>query len=242
MLGLPRVCRLRAGLAMHMHGNSPRDLRTGWLRHGSGQSDMPRRERRLRGGVICRRSPRPAVGAFCFTLLIAGGARAERWVAPVGGRPLPLGAGRVVCREPALQSGWRVEPDAHSLRPPTKDEGTGQLVTVTLAPTEAGCAASTSTMLVVATGARPAVDALSIDLDAGRAVARGRGLRGAVLHWISGARTGFDVCVTPVIMPPTAETCAFAIPRDFRRIRQAGSSWGFVFGPSISIDYVGTNF
>jgi len=139
-------------------------------------------------------------------------ARAETWEVPLGARAVSLGEGRVACKDPPLEAGWTTDADGRTLRPPPTD-GEGKLVTVKVAPTTAGCATSTASLMVTATGLRPTVDTLTVDVDGGRILAQGHKLRGAVLRWTAGARNGSDVCVSPET-GPQGETCAFSTPRD----------------------------
>jgi hypothetical protein len=65
----------------------------------------------------------------------------------VGGKPIPLGEGRVACG--AAAGGWSVEPDGHSVRPPAMEGAIGQSVELRIAPDAAACAASKTTVTLV---------------------------------------------------------------------------------------------
>lgn len=161
-----------------------------------------------------------AIGAIGF---LSRTAAAETWEAPVGGHALALGSDRVACRGAPLDAGWSIEPDGHSLRVPANEEAIGKVVDVKVAASEGACATSTSVLSVVALGARPAVDSVTVDPDGGRIVAQGRRLRATSLRWTAGSRSGSDTCAaqaspptsaTKAAPPSSQETCAFAVPRD----------------------------
>ena len=126
---------------------------------------------------------------FAFSFL-SRSAAAETWEAPLGARSLALGANRVACKGAPLDAGWSIDADGHSLHVPTADDAIGKVVDVKVAPDDAACASSTSTLSVIAIGARPGVDSIAIDPDGGRVVVQGRRLRGSALRWTAGARTG----------------------------------------------------
>jgi hypothetical protein len=153
-------------------------------------------------------------GAALVLVALPSIAHAETWAAPVGGRPIGLGPERVLCKEPSLSAGWAVEPDGRSVRPPTRDDAVGQVVAIRTAPAEVECEKNGTAGALVALGGRPSADGVTVDLDAGRAVVRGRKLRGAVLRWSALGRAGSDACAQPEKGPQDTETCAFAVPRD----------------------------
>jgi len=141
---------------------------------------------------------------------------AETLAAPVGGKPIPLGADRIVCPEGiAGVAPWTVEADRKSVRPPARDDATGQSVTVHVAANDAACAAASAPLSLTAVGPEPSVDAPSVvvDADAGRVTLHGKKLKGVTLVWTSGAKHGADTCATPETVGAT-ESCAFALPRD----------------------------
>ena len=151
-------------------------------------------------------------------LLVARNASAETFEAPLGARGIALGPDRVACKDAPLDAGWAVEPDGRSLRAPANADAIGKVVQVKIAPSEAACATSTSSVSAVALGLSPSVDSIAIDPDGGRLVAVGRHLRATAMRWSSGTRTGSDTCASennpskPAVAAP--DTCAFAVPRD----------------------------
>jgi hypothetical protein len=148
------------------------------------------------------------VGAL---VLASAAARAETWQAPVGGKALPLD-GRVAC---AGSSGaWTLEQDGHAVRPPTTDDAVGKAVDLEVAPSAAACATTPTTLTLVALGRAPAIDATQTTLfvDEARVELHGRGLRGTVVRWQLGDRSGEDRCVQPQA-EGGGERCAVAVGR-----------------------------
>ncbi|MEO7112777.1 MAG: hypothetical protein ABI183_20195 [Polyangiaceae bacterium] len=157
---------------------------------------------------------------FAFSFL-ARSAAAETWEAPLGAHSLALGADRVACKSAPLDAGWSIEADGHSLHVPTADDAIGKVVDVKVAPNDGACAASTSSLSVIAIGPRAAADSIAVDPDGGRVVVQGRRLRGSALRWTAGTRAGSDTCASQNAPPsanvksaPSIESCAFAVPRD----------------------------
>jgi hypothetical protein len=103
----------------------------------------------------------PGLLAASLALLFAASARAETWSAPVGGRPLALGEGRVACKGP-LEAGWTSDPEGKSIAPPATRDSIGKVVAVKVAATQAACAASSAVLSVVAIGPRPTVDEVDV--------------------------------------------------------------------------------
>jgi len=144
-------------------------------------------------------------------VLASAVARAETWQAPVGGKALPL-EGRVAC---AGSSGeWTIEQDGHAVRPPAADDAVGKAVDVKVAPSAAACATTTATLTLVATGRAPAIDSTQTTLfiDEARVELHGRGLRGTIVRWQLGDRSGEDRCVQPQA-EGGGEKCAVAVGR-----------------------------
>jgi len=173
----------------------------------AGRDERRRRRPRARGA-------RAQVAGALVALVTARTAGAETLGAPAGGKPVPIGPDRVVCRDAPLEGGFVVEPDGRSVRPPpARDDAAGQTATIRVAANEGECAKSATAVTLVALGERPAADSLSVDVDAGRAFVRGKRLRGAVLAWSAGSRAGADACAQPD-KTDKGEACAFAVPRD----------------------------
>jgi hypothetical protein len=145
-------------------------------------------------------------------VLAAASARAETLQAPVGGKPIPLGEGRVAC--PGTSGDWGIEPTGTAVRPPVADDAAGKSVDLKVAPNAGACGSSTSTVTLVATGKWPTIDtaATSLFVDDARVELHGRGLRGVEVHWEHDGRAGEDRCVQP--QPEAAgEKCAVAVGR-----------------------------
>jgi hypothetical protein len=139
-------------------------------------------------------------------------ARAETWQAPVGGKALPLGEGRIAC--PGTSGEWIIEQDGHAVRPPAADDAVGKATELHVAAAAGACAAGTPTLTLVATGRWPAIDVgtTTFFADDARVELRGRGLRGAVVRWEHGGRSGDDRCVTPQA-DGAGERCTVAVGR-----------------------------
>ena len=135
--------------------------------------------------------------------------------APAGGHAVAIPEGWVACGASAGE--WTVEGDPHLLRPPAAETAVGHVAPIKVAPSPAACAASTTTIDLVATGRLVQIDPASVTLsvDEGRIDLRGRGLRGAGLHWQQGDRAGDDRCAQPEVPPgaPNVERCSFAVAR-----------------------------
>jgi hypothetical protein len=88
-----------------------------------------------------------------------------------------------------------LEANGQQLRPPTDESTTGHATEVRVAASAMGCAAQATTVTLVATGRLPVFEGpVSLAVDEGRLDLRGRGLRGAVIRWASGDRSGDDRC------------------------------------------------
>jgi hypothetical protein len=151
----------------------------------------------LSGGAASR----TALLTVLFLLgLLLGAPRtalAETLQAPLGGKSIALGKGRVGCAP--LGGGWVLENRGSSVRPPTNTDALGEEVELKIAPDASGCSSSTKTLKLVATEKFPTLDPTSATLyvDEGRFELRGRGLAGVGIAWKSGAASGSDVCRDP---------------------------------------------
>ena len=154
------------------------------------------------------------IAALCAVLLVLAStseARADTLQAPVGGKAIPLGEGRTAC--PGGAGDWAIEQDGHAVRPPAADDAAGKIVDLTVATATAGCSVGAKVRLV-ATGRWPILDptAITLFVDDARVELRGRGLRGLVVRWDHGDRSGEDQCLA--IQPDAgAEKCAVAVGR-----------------------------
>ena len=148
------------------------------------------------GRVVCVRAL-IFLSVSALLLFASAVASAETWQAPVGGKAFVLPEGHIVC--PGVTGDWGVEQEGHALRPPSTEEAVGSAVEVRVAANGAACATASSAVTLVAVGHPATVDAAGTTLfvDEGRVELHGKGLRGAVLRWNVGDRTGDDRCLLP---------------------------------------------
>jgi hypothetical protein len=152
-----------------------------------------------------------AVLAVMLATLVA---RAETLQAPVGGKAVALGEGRVACA--ATSGDWSIEAGGTAVRPPAADDAAGKSVDLKVAANAGACgaAAASSTVTLVATGKWPAIDptATSLFVDDARVELHGHGLRGVEVHWEHDGRSGEDRCVQPQA-EAGGEKCAVSVGR-----------------------------
>ena len=122
--------------------------------------------------------------AFVIAWLFLANARAETWKAPVGGKPVALGDGRVACA--GTTGDWAIEEEGRAVRPPTRDDAVGGAVDVKVAPSPAACPTSASTLTLVTTGRWPVVEGATLFVDDARVEIAGHGLRGVRVEWRMG--------------------------------------------------------
>jgi hypothetical protein len=124
-------------------------------------------------------------------------AHAETLQAPLSGRAIALGKGRIGCAPPG--GGWLLENRGTSLKPPSNADAIGEEAELKVAPDLASCQAASKTIKLVTTDKFPTLDPTSATLyvDEGRFELRGRGLAGVGIAWKSGAASGSDVCRDP---------------------------------------------
>lgn len=139
---------------------------------------------------------------FLFVLMLCAGARAdvlEVLEAPVGGRPIPLGEGRVSCGGDT--GGWDIEAHGQRAKPPTDESSVGQAVELKVAPSPAACVESETYVLLITTDRLPTFDPASVlfSPDEGRLDVQGARVKGAVVAWQSGENSGFDTCRDPFV-------------------------------------------
>jgi hypothetical protein len=153
-----------------------------------------------------------AVVLVLTVLLASRAARAETLQAPVAGKAISLGDGRVVC--PGTSGDWAVEQEGRAVRPPATDDSVGKATEARVAASTAACATSSAPVTLVVTGRWPTIDAggSSLFVDDARVELHGRNLRGVIVHWQLGDRTGEDRCVQPQT-DTTGEKCAVAVGR-----------------------------
>ncbi|MGC4066673.1 MAG: hypothetical protein QM784_18965 [Polyangiaceae bacterium] len=158
--------------------------------------------------------------------------------APIGGSPVLVPEGRVVCGDPG--DGWQLEGRNNSLRPPTDPALVGKTTTIRVATTLPGCLTTKETLTIQVTGPQPVVDRRSIDLwvDEGRIELRGTNLEGTRLEWEAKGERGSDTCTTPAVVNGQP-TCSYSVRRGLEasptvislRLFPAGSpAQGVVFG------------
>lgn len=131
---------------------------------------------------------------------------------PEGGRATAVIDAGVICG--SAGDGWAIEPDLRSVRPPAEAAQASHTLALRIAPSRQGCAGSSETILVVATGPIPDIDASATTWfrDEGRLEVRGHGLNGLVVAWRSGEQSGVETCVDPGVAGKQ-QTCALPLPR-----------------------------
>jgi hypothetical protein len=171
-----------------------------------------------------RRTPRSLARALSIVavaavvLLASPFARAAAAIqAPAGGHAIAIPGGEIACAPVAGE--WTTDADPHLLHPPKEEAAIGHVASLKIALSAAACATSSTTVELVATGHLPVIDPASVTLsvDEGRLDLRGRGLRGAGVHWGTGDHAGEDRCLQPQASPagatPGAEGCTFSVGR-----------------------------
>ncbi len=110
-----------------------------------------------------------------------------------------------------VPEGWQVDADHHGLRP-ERDLAAGSSAVIHLAAEGTACTGKLTATTVVATGPWPQVDPGSVTFwpDEGRVEFKGSNLRGAVVVWSQGNRSGEDACQDPTQLAH-AEQCNTAV-------------------------------
>lgn len=149
----------------------------------------------------------PARALVLGCLLVAGAATAAPVIQlPEGGRAVEVLPKGILCGP--VRGGWTLSEDGRSLKPPAKPEDTARTLELKVAADEAGCATATDTLVVVATGPFPRIDAASTTFypDDGRLELKGTGLKNVTVTWSGTPRgteappaplEGQDVCLEP---------------------------------------------
>src|SRR5690348_15761268 len=88
--------------------------------------------------------------AVALTLSVSVLARAETLEAPVGGKPISLGHGRIACDKPA--GGWSIVGTGLAVEPPDGEQALGQAVNLRVATERAACATTNESVTLVAIG------------------------------------------------------------------------------------------
>jgi len=189
------------------------------------------RVNRLRSASVCC--------ALLVSLGLARNARAETLQAAVGSKAIPLGEARIACAPPG--GGWLIDQASllHAVRPPDANDAIGNAVDLKVAASFAACAASSSTIKLVATARPPAIDASSVVLepDQGKVEVRGHRLAGVTLAWRSNTASGVDVCESPKI-ENGAEHCSFNVARGLPADPNSGSLSLIPAGGQVGSDVV----
>jgi hypothetical protein len=174
---------------------------------------MRGRSARVRARAKLSRALLVGLSLACAALACASRAKAEVIHLPLGGKPVLLGEGRVFCE--ALGPAFAAEAGARSVRPPSNVELAGTSLDVRVAPTQAACDDSTTTVTLVAIGKHPELDRSSIWLaaDEGRLDVQGDNLQGASVLWKSGTSTGVDTCHAPRSLPTGKQECSWSVAR-----------------------------
>lgn len=140
-------------------------------------------------------------------------ARADTLQAPIGGRPIAVGEGRVACGP--LAEGWNIEAGGRSVRPPRAEASIGHAVSVKVGATLAGCEQGETFVTLVATRRWPVFDLFSIVFspDEGRLEAKGQHLAGVSIRWTTPSDAGTDACRDPET-EGGSDRCWWGVSRD----------------------------
>jgi hypothetical protein len=143
----------------------------------------------------------------------AQAARAELIQAPFGGKPVPLGEGRIACETDL--GGWNIDLHGKHVRPPTDESAVGTAVELRVAGSVQACAESEAHVTLVATDKFPVIDlsTLVFSPDEGRLEAEGARLAGISVAWKSGDASGFDIC-RDVYVEQGVEHCSWGVAKN----------------------------
>ncbi len=149
-------------------------------------------------------------------LLVCASARAEVLEvleAPLGGRPIALGEGRVSCGGDT--GGWDIDAHGQRAKPPTDDARVGEILELKVAPSQAACTESETYLHLITIDRLPALDLASVlfSPDEGRLDVEGTRLKGAVVAWKSGVNSGFDTCRDP-FTDKGVEKCTWGVAKN----------------------------
>ena len=153
-----------------------------------------------------------ALPLLLVTLLGPTVAQAELLQAPYGGRPFPIGEGRIACE--ADVGGWNIDLHGKQVRPPVEESAVGTAVELKVAPNAAGCEASETVVTLITIDRFPVIDlsTLVFSPDEGRLDAEGARLEGTSVSWKSGDATGFDTC-RDVYAVQGVERCSWGVAK-----------------------------
>ena len=148
-----------------------------------------------------------------LTAAIVNVARAEVLHAPIGGRAIPLGDGRITCDNST--NSWSYEQHGRLVRPPTQDTEVGKAFEVKVATSAAACAGDHGIVTLIAVDRFPSFDPVSITFspDEGRLDAAGSRLSGVTITWRSGEQGGYDLC-RDTYTEGGGERCSWGVGRD----------------------------
>lgn len=151
---------------------------------------------------------------FAATLWLATGvARAEVLHAPIGGRAVPIGVGRVACEAPTGE--WEGEQYGRFIRPPDSELAVGRAVELKVAATPADCRESEAHVTLIAIDRYPVFDPSTVVFspDEGRLDALGTRLTGVTVTWKSGDQQGYDIC-QDMWIEEGIEHCSWGVARN----------------------------
>jgi hypothetical protein len=138
---------------------------------------------------------------------------------PQGGRPAQVIRDGVLCGQ--LPTGWGLDRDHRTVRPPAAASPAARTLEVKIANDVEACDRSRSTMMLVATGVHPELDLGGVLFapDEGRVEIEGRRLKGTVVVWRippsgdeNSAREGREVCLAPTGGAGRPERCVLPLP------------------------------
>ncbi|MDB4942089.1 MAG: hypothetical protein JWP97_1623 [Labilithrix sp.] len=169
--------------------------------------------------------------------------RAEVFHAPVGGRAIAFGQGRVLCGAPP--AGWTVESGGRALRPPVDRSALGRIVDATLAASPAECVTNRTDVRLVATGKIPVVNrpASVWYVDEGRLEAEGASLDGSIISWpvpagLEADRCGVTADANAPRLPAGVERCVWSVARNLTTDPSASPIRLWPAGSLVSTDAV----
>ncbi len=178
-----------------------------------------------------------ALALLALATLLSRPVDAETLEAPVGGKAISLGRGRIACDKPG--GGWTAVGTGLAVRPPDNDQAVGQSVELRVSGERANCA-NGATVTLLAVGEAPTFDLATsvLDVDAGTVEIHGRGLRGVGLSWRARSASGADVCREPKPAGAT-KRCVWSVahdmPADPRLVELSWFPPGGRQGPEVTV-------
>jgi hypothetical protein len=167
--------------------------------------------------------------------LFSARAGAAAMQAPVGGAPVAIPGGKVVCG--SIAGEWTVESSRTRIRPPKNPSQVGRSTEVVVAANLGACTSSKDKLTLGVTGPLPQVDRRSVELmvDEGRLDLRGTDLEATELFWQARGQNGSDSCVSGA--PAGAQqTCSFTVSRQLPADTTQTTLWLLPAGARLGID------